>query len=456
MGNKQPINQDDDNTLVFQDLTPEKPANVVQKSIIHLQRHWPPHWNKHHLVLFFTVLSGLLIFFLVMQFIQPATQQNTTTNETLSTNVIVTMNVSQMLAYEKIIYVIKTPLASTVGTLEALNSQTGSLIWKDTQHHTEALKVVGNILYVQTATKLVALDAGNRTQLWEKQTLADNYDWQIDQGILFIAATNGRMTALNAQTGAQLWQNRQQSSFWAVDNGIFYSKPLSGLGLSVLNAYTGTLLWYNPTIDQDLTINNGMVYLQDGTRQKLEALDGRNGKVRWQISIQGKDFKLSAHDGCLLLSDLVETNVEALNGQTGTFIWQRQGIINSLTEIPDQTVISSLRREETDIIRTEDGTTLYHFPRTDALLSIKNDLAFFINFGQNTSAHNFLYNYITNIDAVSLSTGATLWSNQSREEFPLLQHNTIGIIPISSNSLLLLRDDNGRAIWQHIFDTTGN
>lgn len=38
--------RDNDDDLVFQDLTPEQPTNVFQQGIIHLQQNWPPQWSK--------------------------------------------------------------------------------------------------------------------------------------------------------------------------------------------------------------------------------------------------------------------------------------------------------------------------------------------------------------------------------------------------------------------------
>lgn len=459
MDSKLPNDEEFDNELVFQNLTPEQPANAFQKSIIHLQDNWPPHWNKRHVFLLLTVLSSLLIFFLVFKFIYPLIQQHSTIENgtiqiTTSSSAITTTNVAQMLSYNGVIFVLVTQISNNTGKLEALNAQTGKLVWDYSQQNVKEIKLFSYILYIQTDTNIIALDTNTRTPLWETPTLDDN--WQIDQNVLFTVSTNGIVTALNAYTGTKGWQTKQPSSFWQVHNGIFYTTSASGRGLSVLSAYNGQQLWHNANINQDLTIDNDTFYLQNNEKQRIQAYDSRTGKIRWQFNTHGKAFTLSAQNGFLLLSDLAETQVEVINGQTGKLLWQRQGILNALIESPNQTVVSSVQKNETDIIRTTDGTTLYHFPRSDALLTVENGLAFFIHFTQDTSIHNPANYYIIDIEAVRISNGATIWGNQSRIEFPLLQNNTIGIVPIGGNSLLLLRADNGYPIWQHTFDTTGN
>src|ERR1700753_636952 len=148
MDNKQHNDTEDDSELIFQNLMPEKPANAFQKNIIRIQHNW----NKRHKLILLTVLSGLLIFSLAFEVLHYLTQRNGITNIPVNNGPIVTANVSQMLSYDSVIYVLTHQISNNNGQLEALNAKTGKLIWSYSQHNTEGIKLVGNILYIQTDT----------------------------------------------------------------------------------------------------------------------------------------------------------------------------------------------------------------------------------------------------------------------------------------------------------------
>ena len=447
--------------LTFQDLTPEKPANALQKGIISLQNNWQSQWHRYHRLILLALMSGLLICFLLFAFIHNTSQSSVapdiTTNNSFSAAPITT-DVTQAIPYKDSIYIIVKPELNGKGMLEAINAHTGKLLWSDARHKVVGLKIINDVLYVQSDVNIEALNADTRKLLWEKQTVSDN--WQIDQGVLF-TTTGGFVQALNLSTGAPLWQINQVASNWQVDHGIFYTSPNadSGSGLTALNAKNGKLLWHIANADQDWAIDNGVIYLQmqNAETANIKAIDGRTGNIRWQINLQSKHTKLVARNGFLFLSDIQTGQVKAIYGQTGRILWQEQGNLDFLTGRPDLVVISSLRKDETDIVRTADGTILYHFSRVDELLSFENGIAFFIYFPQSDNTQNINNNFFAiSIEAVRVSNGATIWSSQARGEFPQLQNNTIGIIPINNNSLLLLRADTGQMLWQYKFSTPGH
>jgi outer membrane protein assembly factor BamB len=461
MDSKQYNDEGDDHKLVFQDLIPEQPANIWQKSIIQIQQNWPPRWSKRHRLLLLTVFSGILVFFLIFAFIHPSTQQNVTADANTNSSTIAIASSTQMLSYANVIYIVLNQTGNNNSQLEAINAQTGKLVWSYAHNNTEGIKLVGNILYIQTDTSLVALDASNRKLLWQNRTFSDVYHWQADQGILFTTATNGIVTALNASTGAQLWQTQQPVKLWQVDHGIFYTTPASGRGLIVLNEHNGKQLWYNPNISyQEVIIDNGHFYLTNSKQQSLQAFDGRNDRLLWHFDISGKVFGLSVQNGYIFLSDIQKIQVEVLDGQTGKMLWQRPGTLDVPTkDDPNLTVISSAKKKEIEIIRTADGTTLSHFSHTnlvvsstETLFSIENGIAFFLYYTQNGSVQYSDPKVI----AIRISDGAPIWSSQESPYITQLQDNTIDVVSISSNSLLVLRANNGQTLWQHSFGAIGN
>jgi outer membrane protein assembly factor BamB len=451
-------NDDDDDKLTFQNLMPEKPANVFQKNIIRIQDNWPPHWNKRYLFVLLPALIGLLIFFLVFESMHASTQPNGATDVLQSSSTI-----GQPLPYANVIYIVVTQATSNTGKLEALNARTGTLVWSYSHQNVMRINLFGDILYVQTDTNLVALNANSRAPLWENHTFRDMTNAQIDQGILFTASTNDIVTALNISTGAPLWETEQPSEFWRVDDGVFYTIPNPVLGLRALNAHNGQQLWQKPNIQyQDMTIDGGNVYLQSNLNQNIQAFDGRSGKLHWQFNTHEKGFTLSTQNGSLLLSNAKKTQVEVLNGQTGKLLWQHQGTLTYPTnKNPNQIAISSLQNNEIDIVRTNDGTTLYHIPHVniplnnspniEQLFSIANGIAFFIYFTQQYSVQ------YTNpqIVAVRISDGAPIWNSQTFNNIPSLQNDAIDIV-INHNSLLSLRTGDGRTLWKHTFNTASS
>lgn len=445
------------NDLVFQDLTPEQPANQLQKSIIHIQQNWPPRWKRQYLFISLAVLSALLIFFIIFESTHTSTQPSSTVNVLTSGSAIITTSVTQILPYQNVLYVIATQLSSNTGTLEALNAKTGKLLWSDTHHNAQEITLAGDILYLRSGTNIIALNASNRAQMWETQMASDSDKWQINQGILFTTSAKDKLEALDAITGKQLWQIDQMSSQWQVDNNIFYLTASTTLGLTALNAKTGKTLWHNTHLYQDLTLDNGNFYLQNDATKSIEAYDGSNGTLLWRFPTHGQNLALSVHSGFLALANVEDIQVEVLNDQTGKLLWQRQGNVFFPLEQPDQSVLSSRQKNETDIVRTIDGTVLYRFPRADALISVENGIAFFLYYPQSDSTQSGGNKFfIINIEAVRISDGVTLWIRQTREEFPQPQNNTIGIVPINNNMLILLRADNGQTIWQYKLDSTAH
>jgi outer membrane protein assembly factor BamB len=436
--------RDNDDELVFQDLTPEQPANAFQKSIIRLQQNWPPQWIKRHRLLWRTVIAGILIFCVLFAIIYISTQQNRTIYPSQSA----TTTIGQIVPAANVIYLIVNNVATNTGTLEALNAHTGTLIWSYAHHNAEGIKLFKNILYIQTSTNLVALNATNRTLLWENQTFSDFGTWQTDQNILFTAESNSIITALNAETGRQLWQSYEPFSSWKVEDGIFYAILSQNLGLTVLNAHNGKQLWHDPNIYQNfqtqvMAVDNGNIYLQNYKNSTLQAFVGASGKLLWQINTHGTDFVPVASNGFLFLSAVTEALVEVVHSQTGKLLWQRPGTLTGLTVSANQTAIMSPLKNETDIIRTADGTSLYRFLHPiDQLLPLGNGLAICIKYTNNTQNASF------NVEAVRLSNGVTLWSNQVTT-IQYLQNGTVALVSDADNTLLLRRDDTGQILWQY-------
>jgi len=132
------------------------------------------------------------------------------------------------------------------------------------------------VVYVGSGTKVYALNATTGAKLWNYATEGSGgvTDLAIANGILYVgsAGDSSNVYALNATTGAKLWNyatgNSVRSSP-AVANGVVYvgchvNNILSGGAVYALNATTGAKLWNYATgnsVHSSPAVSNGVVYV---------------------------------------------------------------------------------------------------------------------------------------------------------------------------------------------------
>ena len=88
-------------------------------------------------------------------------------------------------------------------------------------------------------------------------------------GIVYAGSTDGKLYALDASTGAQLWNDMAGADVNgspAVANGVVYVGTAVGTGtVYALKAKNGAVLWTAPGhADSSPTVVNGMVYFSSG------------------------------------------------------------------------------------------------------------------------------------------------------------------------------------------------
>jgi hypothetical protein len=110
----------------------------------------------------------------------------------------------------------------------------------------------------------------------------------VADGVVYFGSGDGNIHALNAGTGAQLWQFATEDSLYsspAVANGVVYVGSANH-NLYALNASTGAKLWQFTTggaVQSCPAVANGGVYFGswDGS---VYALDAFSGSKLWQFS----------------------------------------------------------------------------------------------------------------------------------------------------------------------------
>jgi len=173
---------------------------------------------------------------------------------------------------------------------------------------------------------------GNLTTRW-KYTGAAAIDGQpvVANGVVYVAAHQSDLYALNADTGALLWSYPQAVAYNspAAANGAVYfvaydAQPYQ-LYLCALNANTGALLW-KYMLGDDYTTNgptvvaNGIVYIARQNSAEVDALDAGTGTLLWTAPVFTSGVAVASGVAYLGARDLY-----ALNARTGALLWKFPG-----------------------------------------------------------------------------------------------------------------------------------
>lgn len=185
--------------------------------------------------------------------------------------------------------------ASNGGKLYALDAQSGQEKWSFPLGSLVeyASPVVANgLLYMGTGAgpgylrRLVALDAvsGHLKWVWSYRGGGSiQATPAVVDGMVYIAAGDGRVHALDALTGQERW---------SFPGGVFISAPAVANGMVyigyagdivALDTHSGREKWSVATGSQDyinMTVAHGLVYANT-TNGKVYALDARSGSQKW-------------------------------------------------------------------------------------------------------------------------------------------------------------------------------
>jgi len=153
----------------------------------------------------------------------------------------------------------------------------------------------------------------------------------VADGILFIGCADGKVYALNASTGAHIWnygvgQGIQPEIIFppAVADGIVFVGASGDTRVYALNASTGTHIWNYTTVSStwDVCPNvvDGKVYI--GCYGRIYCLNASTGEHIWDYVTGGYVFSCPAvADGMVFVGCYEDCKVYALNASTGAFIW---------------------------------------------------------------------------------------------------------------------------------------
>lgn len=202
----------------------------------------------------------------------------------------------------------------------------------------------GVVYTAAQAGEVTAVDADTGDELWQIELAAGisaGLGWS--DGNLLLASRDGKLHMLSSVDGSQVWQVATSSEVLAVPqtaNNVVLVQAIDGR-LTAYGAKQGDLLWSHASDLPNLTLRGTSTPVVDGTisyagfaNGKLLAFDNQKGKIIWQQRIsspQGRsdmerlvdiDGPLQLVDGTLYVT-AYQGNLTAVDALTGKINWQQ-------------------------------------------------------------------------------------------------------------------------------------
>jgi outer membrane protein assembly factor BamB len=202
------------------------------------------------------------------------------------------------------------------------------------------------------------------------------------------STSEGKLVAINAETGVQRWEvtltGATQSGGFGCSSGavpvaVYGSPALSGELVYVagyngkvyaLNAESGALRWVYPREGNMDPIVSGLVVVLDKlffgcADGKVYALDAATGDLLWEFATESEDkiWSTPTLDGETLYVASLDKKLYALNAADGTEIWQfeAEGAIASTPLVDNGTIYIGGLDRYFYAIDAADGTEIWKF-----------------------------------------------------------------------------------------------
>jgi outer membrane protein assembly factor BamB len=197
-------------------------------------------------------------------------------------------------------------IGSSEGKFRALNLADGKLVWEfdGVQGFVETRPLVhdGKVIFGSWGGSLYALDAktGKLAWTWKGDRpgalLSPAACWPVAaNGKVFIVAPDRKMTAIDAQTGAQVWRTGdyvvRESIGLSEDGQRVYVRAMNDFFYALATEPTTPEKRWETNARFGYDINSAMLAEKDGVvfygtkNGVLFALDGVTGSVRWQLKL---------------------------------------------------------------------------------------------------------------------------------------------------------------------------
>ena len=207
-----------------------------------------------------------------------------------------------------------------------------------------------NIYFGSASGEVVALSADNGMSVWQMPITSTSSGGfgcgssesavalygtpAVDGELVYIAAYNGKIYALNTVAGSTRWVYPREGSVSSfvggpvLNDGKLYIASLGGI-VYALDAETGDLIWQYETDDEIWTapaVDGSTLYV--GTFSgKLYAIDTATGDAKWQepFETDGPVVSTPLLDSGTVYAASFDRHIYALNSADGRLIWQFPG-----------------------------------------------------------------------------------------------------------------------------------
>ena len=204
-----------------------------------------------------------------------------------------------------------------------------SLLWKHTTHGPvgSSAAVASGVVYVGSDDgNVYALNASTGALLWQYSIAAESSP-AVASGVVYVSSEDGCVYALNAGTGTLFWRNCtgiRLASSPAVANGVVYVSLLTG-NVYALSASTGSRLWQYSTVAPNYmysspAVADGVVYI--GSGDGVYALNASTGALLWKYTTGNSVNSSPAVANGVVYVGSADHNVYALNAGTGALLWK--------------------------------------------------------------------------------------------------------------------------------------
>jgi PKD repeat protein len=202
-----------------------------------------------------------------------------------------------------------------------------------------SLTIVDNVVYGGSGMNgnVFALNAVTGAKIWNFTTGSVYSSPTIANGVVYVGNSGNRIYALDAATGAKIWDYYVGSavngiySSPAVANGIVYVGSTGG-GVYALNATTGAKIWEYPTWEIEWSspaVVNGVVYVASSNHDGwVYALNATTGAKIWDsYEGYGVDSSPAVANGVVYIGSgrMGSGKISALDASTGGIIWDYYG-----------------------------------------------------------------------------------------------------------------------------------
>ncbi|UCG54026.1 MAG: PQQ-binding-like beta-propeller repeat protein [Dehalococcoidia bacterium] len=219
----------------------------------------------------------------------------------------------------------------------------------------------GNIYFGSTGGSVVAMNAESGSEIWRKpfevsssgglgcapsEVAVPLYGTPVVLGeLLYIAGFDGKVYAINTNSGAERWIYPRQGNLHSFVGGLVMNEDRLYLGsiggvIYALDAETGDLVWRLETGEQmwaTPAIDGDTLFI--GTfDKKLYAVDINTGNKKWQQPFETQGPVISTpivNDGIVYIGSF-DRHIYALNAISGELIWKFPDIEGNGENIPQK------------------------------------------------------------------------------------------------------------------------